>query len=117
MNNAMAIAAGDNSRVTMFETAYLYNMLDGGQYPLLADGPFTWNDAHTEITFKLNAAAKWSDGTSVTADDFAYTWATNIKYSTSAGNNYKEYVDNVEAVDPSTVVVKAKLDADGALNL
>ncbi len=117
MNNAMAIAAGDNSRVIMFETAYLYDMLDGGQYPLLADGDFVWNDAHTEITFKIKAAAKWSDGTSITADDFAYTWATNIKYSTSAGNNYKDYIDTVEAVDPSTVVVKAKLDADGkALN-
>ncbi len=28
-NNAMAIAAQDNSRVIMFETPYLYNMLDG----------------------------------------------------------------------------------------
>lgn len=117
MNNAMAIAAGDNSRVTMFETAYLFDMLDGKQYPLLADGDFVWNDAHTEITYKIKAAAKWSDGTPITADDVAYTWATNIKYSTSAGNNYKEYIDTVEAVDPSTVVVKAKLDADGkALN-
>src|SRR5512147_297298 len=31
-NNAMAIASGDNARVTMFETPYLYNMLDGKQY-------------------------------------------------------------------------------------
>src|SRR5271169_6728211 len=37
-NNAMAIAPGDNSRVTMFETPYLYDMMDGKQYPLLADG-------------------------------------------------------------------------------
>src|SRR5512139_1146107 len=37
-NNAMAIAQQDNARVTMFETPYLYNMLDGKQYPLLADG-------------------------------------------------------------------------------
>ena len=37
-NNAMAIAQQDNARVIMFETPYLYNMLDGKQYPLLADG-------------------------------------------------------------------------------
>jgi peptide/nickel transport system substrate-binding protein len=110
MNNAMAIAAGDNSRVTMFETAYLYDMLDGQLYPLIADGPYQWDDATTQITFKIKAAAKWSDGTPITADDFAYTWATNLKYSTSAGNNYKDYIDTVEAADPSTVVVKAKLD-------
>ncbi|OGO61158.1 MAG: ABC transporter substrate-binding protein, partial [Chloroflexi bacterium RBG_19FT_COMBO_49_13] len=112
-NNAMAIAAGDSSRVTMFEAPYLFNMLDGKQYPLLADGDFVWNDALTEITFKIKAAAKWNDGTPVTADDFAYTWATMIKYNTSGGNNYKEYIDTVEAVDPSTVLVKGKLDADG----
>ncbi|HEX9090144.1 MAG TPA: ABC transporter substrate-binding protein [Anaerolineales bacterium] len=112
-NNAMAIAAGDSSRVPMFETAYLFDMLDGKQYPLLADGDFVWNDAHTEITFKIKPVAHWSDGTPVTADDFAYTWATYLKYSTNAGNNYKDYVESVDAVDPATVVVKGKLDADG----
>ncbi len=113
MNNAMAIAQQDSARVIMFETPYLYNMLDGKQYPLLADGPYAWNDAHTEITFKIKAAAKWSDGTPVTAEDVAYTWATNIKYSTNAGNNYKDYIDTIEAVDAQTVLVKAKLDANG----
>ena len=62
-NNAMAIAQQDNARVIMFETPYLYNMLDGKQYPLLADGDFAWNDAQTELTFKIKPAAKWSDGT------------------------------------------------------
>ena len=37
----------------------------------------------------------------------------NVKYETNAGNNFKDYIDTVEAVDPQTVVVKAKLDADG----
>src|SRR5512147_340355 len=31
-NNAMTIAQQDNARVTMFETPYLYDMLDGKQY-------------------------------------------------------------------------------------
>ncbi len=116
-NNAMAIAQNDSSRVIMFETPYLYNMLDGQQYPLLADGPYTWNDARTEITFKIKAAAKWSDGTPLTADDVAYTWATHVKYNTATGAGNKDYIDTIEAVDAQTVVVKAKLDADGkALN-
>jgi len=113
MNNAMAIGQQDSARVIMFETPYLYNMLDGKQYPLLADGDYVWNDAQTEITFKINLAAKWSDGTPVTADDVAYTWASNIKYSTNAGNNFKDYIDSITAVDAQTVLVKAKLDADG----
>jgi peptide/nickel transport system substrate-binding protein len=116
-NNAMAIGQGDSARVTMFETPYLYNMLDGKVYPLLADGDFAWNDATTEITFKIKPAAKWSDGTPVTADDVAYTWATHVKYNTPTGAGNKDYIDTIEAADPQTVVVKAKLGDDGkALN-
>ena len=112
-NNAMAIAEQDNARVTMFETPYLYNMLDGQVYPLLADGAYTWNDAHTELTFKIKPAAKWSDGTPVTAEDVAYTWASNVKYETNVGTGNKDYIDTIEAVDPQTVVIKAKLDDNG----
>jgi peptide/nickel transport system substrate-binding protein len=113
-NNNAFIAGKDASRVVMFESLYLYDMLDGKSYPLLADGDYVWNDAHTEITVKLKAAAKWSDGTPLTADDVAYTWDTNLKYSTNAGNNFKDYIDTVTAVDPQTVLIKAKLDANGA---
>lgn len=112
-NNAMALAQQDNARVTMFETPYLYNMMDGKVYPLLADGDFAWDDGMTEITFKINSAAHWSDGTPVTAEDVAYTWATHVKYNTQFGAANKDYIDTIEAVDASTVVVKAKLGDDG----
>jgi peptide/nickel transport system substrate-binding protein len=112
-NNAMTIAQQDNARVTMFETPYLYNMMDGKVYPLLADGDFQWNADRTEITFKIKPAAKWSDGTPVTAEDVAYTWATHVKYNTPTGAGNIEYIENIEAADPQTVVVKAKLGEDG----
>jgi len=112
-NNAMTIAQQDSARVLMFETPYLFDMLDGQVYPLLADGPYAWNDAHTEITFKIKAAAKWSDGSAVTADDVAYTWATHVKYNTPTGASNKDYIADIVAVDPQTVTVKAKLDASG----
>ncbi|HUH96591.1 MAG TPA: ABC transporter substrate-binding protein [Anaerolineales bacterium] len=112
-NNAMAVAAQDNSRVIMFETPYLYDMLDGKSYPLLADGPWSWNAAGTDVTFKLKKAAHWSDGTPVTADDVAYTWASHVKYQTGAGVNFGAYIDTITAVDPQTVDVKAKLDTNG----
>jgi len=99
--------------VIMFETPYLYNMLDGQMYPLLADGDYTWNDDQTEITFKIKEAAMWSDGTPVTADDVAYTWDANIKYETNAGVNNRDYIESITAVDPQTVLVKAKLDDAG----
>jgi len=115
-NNALVIAQQDNARVTIFETPYLYNMMDGKQIPLLADGDYKWDDAKTAITFKINKAAKWSDGTSVTAEDVAYTWASHIKYNDNVGANYKEYVDTIEAKDASTVVVKAKMNGKTPVN-
>ena len=113
-NNAMTIAQQDNARVLMFETPYLYNMLDGQVYPLLADGPFEWNDARTEITFKLNSAAHWNDGTPVTAEDVAYTWATHVKYNTPTAAANTAYIEDIVAADDMTVVVKAVLDDNGA---
>ncbi|HEY3476551.1 MAG TPA: ABC transporter substrate-binding protein [Anaerolineales bacterium] len=115
-NNAMVVADGPTNpsvRVPMFETPYMFNMLNGKYYPLLADGDYAWNADRTEITFKIKAAAHWNDATPVTAEDVAYTWASNVKYSTTNGNAYKDYIDTVEAKDPQTVVVKAKLDANG----
>jgi peptide/nickel transport system substrate-binding protein len=112
-NNAMAISQQDNARVLMFETPYLYNMLDGKVYPLLADGDFAWNDARTELTFKIKTVAHWSDETPVTADDVAYTWATHVKYNTPTGASNKDYIEDIVAKDGNTVVIKAKLDANG----
>ena len=112
-NNAMALSGGDSFRAIMFEPPYLYNMLDGQQYPLLADGPYTWNDEQTEITFKIKDAAHWSDGTPVTAEDVAYTWATHVKYSTDVGAANVDYIEDIVAVDDQTVVIKAKLNDEG----
>lgn len=112
-NNAMAIVQQDNARVLMFETPYLYDMLDGQVYPLLADGPYEWNDARTELTFHIKPAAHWSDGTPVTAEDVAYTWATHVKYNTPTGAANVDYIDDIVATDDHTVVIKAKLNDQG----
>ena len=112
-NNALAIAQQDNARVIMFETPYLYNMLDGKVYPLLADGDYEWNADRTEITFQIKPVAEWNDGTPVTAEDVAYTWATHVKYNTPTGAANIDYIENIEAVDAQTVLVKAKLGEDG----
>ncbi len=113
-NNAMAISQGASARVTMFETPYLFNMLDGQVYPLLADGDYQWNDDRTEITFKLKDAAAWSDGTPVTAEDVAYTWDTHVKYNTGVGAGNADYIEDIVALDEKTVLVQAKLNDEGS---
>ena len=53
----------------------------------------------TQITFKLKAAAMWSDGTPVTAEHVAYTWEAHTKYETNVGVSNKAYIDTIEAAD------------------
>jgi len=116
-NNAMGISQTNSARTLLYETLYMYNMLDGKMYPLLADGDAVWNDAHTTLTVKMNKDAKWSDGTAVTANDVAYTFDTNVKYESPGGADYKTYIESIKATDDSTVVLTAKLNSAGiALN-
>lgn len=112
-NNAMGVGQKDSARTLIYETLYMYNMLDGKLYPLLADGDAVWNDAHTTLTVKMNKDAKWSDGTAVTANDVAYTFDTNVKYESPGGSDYVTYIESVKATDDSTVVFTAKLNSAG----
>lgn len=113
-SNGLAIqmkAAG--SRTTMHETLYMYNILDGSLTPLLADGDYIWNDSMTEMTVKIKDAAKWSDGTPVTAEDVAYTYEVGLRIDTAAGTGYRAYIDTIEALDEKTFVMKAVLNEEG----
>ncbi|MDK2807712.1 MAG: peptide/nickel transport system substrate-binding protein [Clostridiales bacterium] len=111
-NNAMAVTQNDNSRELVYETLFMYNMLDGELYGLLGKD-YSWNDKQTELTIKMNPDAKWNDGTPVTAQDVAYTFECHTKYATAQGSDYANYIDTVEAVDDATAVFKSKLDDKG----
>lgn len=111
-NNAMAIQQVDSARVLIYETLFLYNMLDGSLQPLLGES-YEWNADQSQLTIKLNPAAKWSDGTKVTAEDVVYTFDTHVKYGSTTGNDYSAYIEKVEAKDDTTVVFNSKLDDAG----
>ena len=99
---------GGGARTMMFETPYMFNGLDGKMYPLLADGDYAWNEEGTEIIYKIKPAAKWMDGTPVTALDAVATWQAG--YSTPVANtNWTPYIADVVALDDATVAVKATL--------
>ncbi|WP_349672702.1 ABC transporter substrate-binding protein [Lacrimispora sp.] len=111
-NNAMAVTQQDNARVIVYETLFMYNMLDGKLYGLLGKD-YSWNDGQTELTITLNPDAKWSDQTPVTAQDVAYTFDCHKKYASAQGSDYSNYIDSVVAKDDHTVIFKAKLDDKG----
>ena len=111
-NNAMAITQNDSARVLIYETLFLYNMMDGSLQPLLGKS-YEWNDDQTQLTIKMNPDAKWSDGTQVTADDVVYTFDSHVKYGSTTGNDYKNFIEKMEATDPETLVIYSKLDENG----
>jgi peptide/nickel transport system substrate-binding protein len=104
--NYGAMGQTDNARELIWETLYMYNLSDNKTYPLLADGDYVWNDDQTEITVKIKAAAKWNDGTQLTANDVAATWDAHVKYQSDLGITYSPYISEITATDDSTVVIK-----------
>lgn len=113
-NNAMAIAGGASGyRTLMFETLYMYNPLDGKLTGLLADGDYSWNADQTEMTVKIKSAAKWSDGTPVTANDVKRTYDIGVQIGNGTGTGFQSYIEEIVAQDDSTVVIKAAKDDAG----
>jgi len=112
-NNAMAIAGGASGyRSLMFETLYMYNPLDGGLYGLLANDDYAWNDDMTQMTLTIKDAAKWSDGTPVTAADVVRTWTIGVEIANGTGTTFGAYIDSIEA-DGQKVIINAKLNEAG----
>ena len=91
----------------------IYNPKGGSQLPGVAE---SWDISPDGLiyTFKLNKDAKWSNGDSVTADDFVWSWKRIL--TASLGSQYPDmlyYVKNAESYhlgeidDFSKVGVKA----------
>lgn len=113
-NNAMAIAGSASGyRTLMFETLYMYNPLDGKLTGLLADGDYSWNADQTELTVKIKSAAKWSDGTPVTANDVKRTFDIGVQIANGTGSTYGAYISEIVAQDDSTCVIKAAVNDAG----
>ncbi len=105
--NYAAMAMGDTgARVLVWESLYMYNISDGKDYPLLADGEWVWADDNSTLTVKLKEAAHWSDGTPLTAADVEATWDAYVNYDTNTGISYSPYITDIVAVDDHTVEVQ-----------
>ncbi len=113
-NNAMAIAGtASGYRTLMFETLYMYNPLDGKLTGLLADGDYSWNADQTELTVKIKSAAKWSDGTPVTAGDVKRTFDIGVQIANGTGSTYGAYISEIVAQDDATCIIKAAVNDAG----
>ena len=113
-NNSMAIAgAASGYRTLMFETLYMYNFMDGSMIGLLADGDYSWNADQTELTVKIKKAAKWSDGTDLTANDVKRTFDIGVEIGNGTGTSNKAYIKEIVVKDDKTLTIVAQTTADG----
>jgi peptide/nickel transport system substrate-binding protein len=91
-------------RQTVFETLFIYNLLDGKLYPQIGDS-YSWNDR--TLTVQLNKNVKFSDGKPLTAEDVVYTFDLAKRYVIGI-SGYWDYLDSVTAQGDYTVVFSGK---------
>jgi peptide/nickel transport system substrate-binding protein len=71
-------------------------------YGLLARTVET-DDARSYVTFSVNPAARFSDGTAVTADDVAFSWQLLRDHGRPNHRTYYSKVAKAEILDPLTI--------------
>ncbi len=113
-SNCWAINADDDARPLMYETLYMWNQVDGKMYPLLADGDYVQDGK--KFTIKIKKAAKWSDGTALTAKDCVWTYEAHKRLETGSAAIW-DYIEKVEATDDYTFVITAKEDPYNPLKI
>ena len=105
-NNGMVIETGaQGSRVPVFETLYMYNMMTGQLVPLLAYGEYQWNSDFSVLTVNLNADAHWSNGYAVTARDMVVTFDTHLWAGTGIGSEFGQFITHLDASDVHTLQI------------
>ena len=113
-NNSMAIAGGASGyRTLVYETLYMYNFMNGELVGLLANNDYAWNDDMTAITLTIKDAAKWSDGTPVTAADVVRTFDIGVQIGNGTGTGFKAYIASIEAVDEKSLKINAAVNEEG----
>lgn len=77
---------------------------------LLAEPPTLTPGPPQVVTYKINPAAVWSDGTPITSTDFKYTWDQIANSEDVYSKTGYENIESVDDTDPATAVVTFKPD-------
>lgn len=92
----------------VFEPLLGASPIDGRPVPALADS-WTVSDDGLIYTFKINPAAKWHDGTDVTADDvqFSFDAVLNPGLNSQYRSQVREVVNSYRVIDADTFEITA----------
>jgi peptide/nickel transport system substrate-binding protein len=108
-----------NGFVMLYPQLVQYDFKNG-QYVLVGDLAQSWDTSADgkDWTFHLKSGTKWSDGQPLTAEDFAWTINTTVKYAagpTAVMASALPHVKDAEATDPATLVIHYKAPVGNAL--
>jgi peptide/nickel transport system substrate-binding protein len=100
-------AGGYYAANNIFSRLVVLDVFDTGEIsPDLAERWDVLDDGGTYV-FHLNRAAKWHDGTPVTADDVVYTYSEVLKHGYH-GLSWLQDIETISSRDEHTVVCKLK---------
>jgi len=93
----------------MYMPLFLYSNMKDGWLPILGESFQAVNKRTLRV--KIRKEAAWSDGTPLTADDVAFTFALTKEVGIGPGNGWWDYIQSVRAVDSKTVEFIMRPDA------
>jgi len=97
---------GGNAQISIqsdgyvYETLFVYNIVDGSHRPLLAKS-MQWTTP-TQLVVNLQPGTKWQDGQPLTAKDVVFTFELGKRFSLQFSPLW-DYVSSVKAVNDTTV--------------
>ena len=93
------------ARQFLFETLFLFNMLDGEMYPHIGE-TYTWNGTNLRITLRNDVY--FNNGQRMTATDVANSFLIHKEYQTpQSGLWTAEYLLDVVVINDTTVELRA----------
>ncbi len=98
---AGSIAWPIGSEKLIYETLFVYNILEGDLDPLLAESREWINDDMT-LRVVLREGTTWQDGQPLTSEDIVYTFELSERYTTSWSAVWN-YMTEIVAVDERTI--------------
>lgn len=93
------------SAAGVHEPLLIYNPMTGDYTPWLATD-WAWTEPALELVFTLRAGVRWSDGSVLSADDVAFTFALLRAHPALDSGGVWRVLESVEALDAATVRVR-----------
>ncbi len=96
----------------LWEGLAYYGIFADKEIPWLAQAMTYTKPDFTELTIKLNPAAKWSDGVPVTSQDVLFTFQELLNHDGLWNHvDFQQFVQSMQAPDEQTVILTFKLPA------